>query len=802
MAVNTWSSAGSTDGNLVGNWSLGALAATDTLTFDATSVINCTFTAAVSCASIIVNATYSGNLSDGGFKIGSSGAQSYTGNAANTLTWNGEHEITGDANMTIGTGWGTITISTSTGDIDLQGTGNYTNNSGVNTLKFHKMTCAASGKTTTENGSNRTLFIQFTIGAGTLSNGTRIEIYCTAQSDLTFDASHTLSGAGIFRVSADAAITLDIPKINGSGHTGAVWVYAHTANISTYDFKGNLVNGGTVELACLGTNSAATTFTFNTYNLSQGGGTAGTFLIGSNGGSGVATYNFGSGTITVFVVASYGGTFNVNKQTSVWVVNSNYSISGTVTNDAGTSSTTFSGAAAQNITSNNTLGNSFYDITINRATAGTLTFANACSCHSLTASATNTQVISWTGTTMTSSGNINLLGTGTHIFGNGITLTGAASTFHIDTTLTAPTATSCVLTFNGAACVFDDDKGSTIKNLVTGAAGAVSFTGAASTTFSDTASIILGSGTSIPASFTWSATLATLVASTLVCTGSLTFAAGQTVTGTAATQSVTFTNTATITSNNKAFPGAVVFNAAGKTFTLADAIVVSGNYTFTAGTLAGAFSTTCVGNVTVMVSMTFNRLILTKATTRILTVNAGITLTLTNLAAANFSGTVGALTQVRSFVPGVRFIMAIPNAVTLTYFDSQDCEYQGFDVTANDGTSMTRGNNLRYLTFNVVTVIPITGADAGGTIMTFTDTGNGFGGTCTVTVGGAAATGVTIIDTQHLTATSPAGTAGVVNIVVTNGDGEVRTLVGGYTYEAPVRTSGESRCYISASIGI
>ena len=65
MAVNKWSSGASTDGNLVGNWSLGALADTDTLTFDNTSVVNCTLTAAWNCASIVFNVNYTGNFSDG-----------------------------------------------------------------------------------------------------------------------------------------------------------------------------------------------------------------------------------------------------------------------------------------------------------------------------------------------------------------------------------------------------------------------------------------------------------------------------------------------------------------------------------------------------------------------------------------------------------------------------------------------------------------------------------------------------------------------------------------------------------------
>jgi hypothetical protein len=149
--------------------------------------------------------------------------------------------------------------------------------------------------------------------------------------------------------------------------------------------------------------------------------------------------------------------------------------------------------------------------------------------------------------------------------------------------------------------------------------------------------------------------------------------------------------------------------------------------------------------------------------------------------------------------------MAIPGAVSFSYYDSQDCEYSGFDVTANDGTSVTRGNNLRYLTYNIVSVLPITGTEAGGTTLTFTDTGNGFGGTCAVTVGGNAAGAVAVVDSQHLTAVTPAGAVGATNIVITNGDGQVYNLLAIFSYTAAAgggAVTGEARCWIGTGIGI
>lgn len=358
-----------------------------------------------------------------------------------------------------------------------------------------------------------------------------------------------------------------------------------------------------------------------------------------------------------------------------------------------------------------------------------------------------------------------------------------------------------------------------------------------------------------------------LQTSTWSCSGNWAFGSNHTITGTAATTSVTITNTSSVTSNGKQFPGSFIVNAAAKTITMVDAISIVSAFTLTAGTLTTAtFAVTVVGNVqingtstltasgstctfggdyttvagsTITINaatnytftkngaiVTTNGKALPQCTfnanftindsctiTRLIrgvdgftgTFEAGQTFTISNLAAANWSGAVAALNAVRSSIPGTQFTIVMPNAVTLTFYDSQDCIYQGFDVTANDGTSITRGNNVRYLTMNVVTVLPVTGSIAGGTTLTFSDTGNGMGGVCVVTVGGVGAGAETVVNTQSLTAVTPAGAIGAVNVVITNGDGDTRTLIGGFTYVAPASSgdgSGASRCYISSALGI
>lgn len=76
---------------------------------------------------------------------------------------------------------------------------------------------------------------------------------------------------------------------------------------------------------------------------------------------------------------------------------------------------------------------------------------------------------------------------------------------------------------------------------------------------------------------------------------------------------------------------------------------------------------------------------------------------------------------------------------------------------------------------------PTSGPSAGGTSVTIT--GSGLTGTTSVTFGGTEATAFTIDNDTQISATTPAGTAGTVDVVVTNPEG---TATGSFTYvDAP-----------------
>jgi len=83
----------------------------------------------------------------------------------------------------------------------------------------------------------------------------------------------------------------------------------------------------------------------------------------------------------------------------------------------------------------------------------------------------------------------------------------------------------------------------------------------------------------------------------------------------------------------------------------------------------------------------------------------------------------------------------------------------------------------------VQSVSPSSGPTSGGTGVTLT--GKNFAAGAQVTFGGAAATNVTVRSSRKITATTPAHSAGTVDVTVTNPDGKSGTKTGGFTYTAP-----------------
>jgi hypothetical protein len=112
------------------------------------------------------------------------------------------------------------------------------------------------------------------------------------------------------------------------------------------------------------------------------------------------------------------------------------------------------------------------------------------------------------------------------------------------------------------------------------------------------------------------------------------------------------------------------------------------------------------------------------------------------------------------------------------------------DVTATDADSLsgTKTNAFTYLgpAPSVASIAPSSGPGAGGTAVTIT--GSNFAAGATVTIGGTAATGVSVVNATTITATTPAHAAGAADVTVTNADTQSGTKAGAFTYLGPAPT--------------
>ncbi|MGE5057516.1 MAG: beta strand repeat-containing protein [Acidobacteriota bacterium] len=99
------------------------------------------------------------------------------------------------------------------------------------------------------------------------------------------------------------------------------------------------------------------------------------------------------------------------------------------------------------------------------------------------------------------------------------------------------------------------------------------------------------------------------------------------------------------------------------------------------------------------------------------------------------------------------------------------------------GQSGSLASGYTYVVMPTVSsVSPNTGVAAGGTAVTIT--GTNFTSGATVAFGSAQATGVTVVNSTTITATTPAGNAGAVTVTVTV-NGQSGSLANGFTYVVP-----------------
>ncbi len=101
-------------------------------------------------------------------------------------------------------------------------------------------------------------------------------------------------------------------------------------------------------------------------------------------------------------------------------------------------------------------------------------------------------------------------------------------------------------------------------------------------------------------------------------------------------------------------------------------------------------------------------------------------------------------------------------------------------VTAPSGTTLAP-TPFTYVMQQVSSIVPNTGSYMGGTAITIT--GAYLAATTSVTIGGVPATNVVAVSATQVTAVTPAGSVGTVDVVITGTKGAL-TVAGGFTYQS------------------
>lgn len=143
----------------------------------------------------------------------------------------------------------------------------------------------------------------------------------------------------------------------------------------------------------------------------------------------------------------------------------------------------------------------------------------------------------------------------------------------------------------------------------------------------------------------------------------------------------------------------------------------------------------------------------------------------------------------QNFIPGttVRFGDILASSVTyinssqLTAITPAASTSQIITVINPDNESSTSSGLFSYIfSPRIDSITPNSGLVGGGTSITIS--GNFFSPGVVVRIGGALATSITRVNSFTITAVTPPGTVGRADVVVSNSDGQFRTIPRGYTY--------------------
>lgn len=135
--------------------------------------------------------------------------------------------------------------------------------------------------------------------------------------------------------------------------------------------------------------------------------------------------------------------------------------------------------------------------------------------------------------------------------------------------------------------------------------------------------------------------------------------------------------------------------------------------------------------------------------------------------------------------------VTVTSATSLTCRTGAHAAGAGVVAITNPDTQSGSGSSYLYQDAPAITsVTPATSPVAGNQAITIT--GTGFLSGATVRIGGSSCTSVVVVSLTSITCITPARTAGVYDLTVTNSDTQVGTLTAGFTYQGVPVVSGVS----------
>lgn len=427
------------------------------------------------CKSLTVSSSNASSLITASSDITSSGNVIFDG--AGNLTLNGNIQLLSDGTCRFASTLGTVGATVSGLEFDGTRGSAFTDNKGIILKNF----ALGSGAIATINGTQTTTFTSSSTPLTFINGGTLIVnrsiIFSTIASIPFYSVtgSPSISGSSNLYFRSDTSDTPTLPAITVGVLNGFI-VYPNTNITSTINQTGDITTGGTFGITTASSGTGSIIFNTQNYKLNTGN-----MWIGSQTSDASCTINCGSSIlyITSYVGTQYNtGPSTLNMSTSVWYVTGNWTNGTNQTFNQGTSIVTFDGTSSATITS---ASKSFYDVACDKS-GGSVTFLDTPNLHNLTVNTTNNKPVSWSGYSLTSSGDVQLNGSGNLNMGTGVTFNGASSILSLANTLGTVTATSTNLIFNGTSgCSFTDNKGITIVSLTTGPSAILTTNGSAST---------------------------------------------------------------------------------------------------------------------------------------------------------------------------------------------------------------------------------------------------------------------------------------------------------------------------------